>query len=470
MKLMTRLFTLSFLAFVALVAVFLVTKPPVALSQGPAFLQQDQPTSTPQPIDPGPPPQEPVEEEGAQQGEEAPVDWASVRMGAEWPGDTPKDMPVPEGPSEPPDATPEPVEPDKEPSIPPDQGAKAPPSETFTHVVSPGETLFKIALRYGIPMAQLISINGIKDPNRIMAGQVLIVPGRSDNQPLAAAPSLNSKAQPDGTTYTVQRGDTPFKIALRFGVNVQLLMTVNQIVDPRRLLVGQVLTIPGEGAVPPAAVTADSDTQAIAPTNPGNIDLYVVQRGDYLFRIALRFGVPMQTLVEVNNLENPHRINAGQMLIIPNMKAGGQQGISAGQDATQAKPGNPPSGGSFVIWPIPLQDGWIPKWYRADHPGIDIILPEGTPIHAAAAGTVEFSGWNAYGFGNLVVIDHGNGYRTLYAHQSQRLVSEKDTVAQGDIIGLVGITGHATDPHLHFEIRQGYTPVNPCDYLPGGCQ
>ena len=69
-----------------------------------------------------------------------------------------------------------------------------------------------------------------------------------------------------------------------------------------------------------------------------------------------------------------------------------------------------------------------------------------------------------------MILDHGNGYRTLYAHQSERLVAGGDIVAQGDVIGLVGITGRATHPHLHFGIRQNYGPGNPCDYLPGGCQ
>jgi murein DD-endopeptidase MepM/ murein hydrolase activator NlpD len=199
------------------------------------------------------------------------------------------------------------------------------------------------------------------------------------------------------------------------------------------------------------------------PADTVVVNHYVVKWGDSLFGIAVSYGVPMQSLIEANKLDNPDRIYAGQTLAIPWVSADGGLAISTAQTLSQ------PASESGFIWPVPLEEGWIPKWYRLDHPGIDIILTEGTQIRAAAAGTIEFSGWNNQGFGNLVVIDHGNGYRTLYAHQSERLVVEGQTVAQGDVVGLVGMTGNATDPHLHFEIRVGYDPVNPCDYLPGGC-
>ena len=98
------------------------------------------------------------------------------------------------------------------------------------------------------------------------------------------------------------------------------------------------------------------------------------------------------------------------------------------------------------------------------HEGIDIGAATGTPIYAAAGGTVIYAGWES-GYGNLTVIDHGNGLATAYGHQSQIAVSNGQTVSRGQLTGYVGSTGHSTGPHLHFEVRVNGTPVNPLSYL-----
>jgi murein DD-endopeptidase MepM/ murein hydrolase activator NlpD len=99
------------------------------------------------------------------------------------------------------------------------------------------------------------------------------------------------------------------------------------------------------------------------------------------------------------------------------------------------------------------------------HQGQDIACGYGTAIHAAKAGTAVFAGQMS-GYGNVVIIDHGGGFSTLYAHQSRMAVSQGQHVGQGDVIGYVGSTGHSTGPHLHFETRFGGTPRNPIPYLP----
>jgi murein DD-endopeptidase MepM/ murein hydrolase activator NlpD len=99
------------------------------------------------------------------------------------------------------------------------------------------------------------------------------------------------------------------------------------------------------------------------------------------------------------------------------------------------------------------------------HPGLDLGVPTGTPIHAAAAGTVVWCGWMS-GYGNLVMIDHHNGLATLYGHQSRVAVSCNQNVVQGQVIGYSGSTGYSTGPHLHFEVRANGTPVDPLGYLP----
>jgi murein DD-endopeptidase MepM/ murein hydrolase activator NlpD len=135
-------------------------------------------------------------------------------------------------------------------------------------------------------------------------------------------------------------------------------------------------------------------------------------------------------------------------------------------DTTQAPASPPPSSGSTTfIWPLsgPITSPFGMRWGTL-HPGIDIGVPTGTPIHAAAAGKVIWCGWMS-GYGNLVMIDHGGGLATAYGHQSRIAASCGESVAQGQLIGYVGCTGFCTGPHLHFEIRVNGSPVDPLGYL-----
>ncbi len=120
---------------------------------------------------------------------------------------------------------------------------------------------------------------------------------------------------------------------------------------------------------------------------------------------------------------------------------------------------------SGLIWPVsgPITSpfGW--RWGRM-HEGIDIGAGTGTPIGAAAAGTIVYAGWMS-GYGNLVVVDHGNGLATAYGHQSSIAVGNGSSVSQGQTIGYVGCTGHCFGPHLHFEVRVNGSPVDPMRYL-----
>jgi len=123
-----------------------------------------------------------------------------------------------------------------------------------------------------------------------------------------------------------------------------------------------------------------------------------------------------------------------------------------------------PSAAGFV-WPCEgvVVSGFGVRWGRM-HEGIDIACAYGAPVHAAAAGTVIYAGW-MQGYGNLVVLDHGNGISTAYAHASAILVSVGQSVGQGEEVSLVGATGHATGPHLHFEVRVNGVAVDPLSYL-----
>jgi len=120
---------------------------------------------------------------------------------------------------------------------------------------------------------------------------------------------------------------------------------------------------------------------------------------------------------------------------------------------------------SGLVWPVngPVVSGFGMRWGRM-HEGIDIGVGYGTPIHAAASGTVVYSGWMS-GYGNFVIIDHGGGMATAYGHQSAIAVGNGQSVSQGQVIGYVGCTGHCFGPHLHFEVRINGSPVDPLGYL-----
>jgi murein DD-endopeptidase MepM/ murein hydrolase activator NlpD len=132
-------------------------------------------------------------------------------------------------------------------------------------------------------------------------------------------------------------------------------------------------------------------------------------------------------------------------------------------DASESSPVTAPTSG--FIWPVsgPITSPFGMRWGSL-HPGIDIGVPTGTPIHAAAAGTVIYCGWMS-GYGNLVMIDHGGDLATLYGHQSRIAATCGESVSQGQVIGYSGCTGFCTGPHVHFEVRVNGSPVDPLGYL-----
>jgi murein DD-endopeptidase MepM/ murein hydrolase activator NlpD len=169
----------------------------------------------------------------------------------------------------------------------------------------------------------------------------------------------------------------------------------------------------------------------------------------------------LQKLVDVSQLTAAERAEASEIDALQTSSQSLAVSIRAAQ-------GNAPSGtpsSTGLIWPVsgPITSpfGW--RWGRM-HEGIDIGVGYGTPIHAAAAGTVIYCGWES-GYGNLVVIDHGGNLATAYGHQERIAVSCGEQVAQGQVIGYVGCTGHCFGPHLHFEVRIGGNPVDPLGYL-----
>jgi murein DD-endopeptidase MepM/ murein hydrolase activator NlpD len=175
------------------------------------------------------------------------------------------------------------------------------------------------------------------------------------------------------------------------------------------------------------------------------------------------YATKQQKLVALSDLGTKERAEASEIDALQASSAALAVQIRAAQaqnDQSQATPS-----ASGLVWPVqgPITSpfGW--RWGRM-HQGIDIGVPMGTPIHAAAAGRVIYCGWEE-GYGNLVVLDNGGDLATAYAHQSAIAVNCGEDVSQGQVIGYVGCTGHCTGPHLHFEVRINGNPVDPLGYL-----
>jgi murein DD-endopeptidase MepM/ murein hydrolase activator NlpD len=138
---------------------------------------------------------------------------------------------------------------------------------------------------------------------------------------------------------------------------------------------------------------------------------------------------------------------------------------SGGGSGKKRSSGGGDGGAPHFIWPVhgPITSPFGMRW-GVLHPGIDIGVPTGTPVHASAAGTVVWCGWMS-GYGKFVVIDHGGGYATAYGHNSRIAVNCGENVSQGQVIAYSGCTGYCTGPHVHFEVRVNGTPVDPLNYL-----
>lgn len=277
--------------------------------------------------------------------------------------------------------------------------------------------------------------------------------------------TIPSRARVDVLTYTVKSGDTVFGIAETYGLRPETIFWGNQEVlndDPHKLFPGQVLNIlPVDGVY------------------------HKWSAGESLDRVAEFYGVDSLSIVEYpgNRLDEfaaedtPPEINPGTWLIVPGGEREfvdfGPPRISRSNPAVARTygPGHCGSiadgavGAGVFLWPTTATylSGYDYS-PATNHYGIDIAGDTGNPIYAADSGVVVYAGWSYFGYGNLVVIDHGQ-WQTLYAHLSDFYVSCGQSVFQGATIAALGSTGNSSGPHLHFELMYGSAKVNPWDYV-----
>ena len=250
--------------------------------------------------------------------------------------------------------------------------------------------------------------------------------------------------------HTVEEGETLSSIAERYGLSIETILWENNLKEKDTIKPGQNLRIlPIDGI------------------------RHKVRRGETIYTIAKRYGLDnsqAQMVVDYpfNEFLNDETFElvAGQWLMVPEGVKPTETGVPAARQVPAVR--FTPDAGSVVahgnfVWPAA---GRITQGYRFYHRAIDIANHGGGPILAADSGVVTTAGWpDGGGYGNRVVLDHGNGFRTLYAHLSVVQVQVGQRVNRGDVLGQMGTTGRSTGVHLHFEVHHGGALVNPLDYL-----
>jgi len=277
-----------------------------------------------------------------------------------------------------------------------------------------------------------------------------------------ATPGATPVPQAAYFTYTIQPGDSVASIAARFGINDAYLLWNNPELsaDPDMLVIGGSLLVPSSNSL-----------------------VYHVRYGDTLNGIAETYGITTDDILRnpANSLVSPDNLGEAAVLVLPGavppappapvdtpapepafIPAPVPAGIGS---EPEPEPAAPPFVSTGFIWPFYSS---ISTYYGGYHAGIDIdgFNAYGAPISAAASGTVVLASWSDAGYGYHVIIDHGDGTQTLYAHLSEIWVSAGQWVNQGEGVGALGSTGYSTGPHLHFEIHVNGYAVDPLAYLP----
>ena len=270
--------------------------------------------------------------------------------------------------------------------------------------------------------------------------------GASMVKPDIAATTIAKRPRKEIITYIVKPGDSPSTIAAEYEISVNTILWANDLSAYSIIRPGDELEI-----LPMSGIT------------------HKVAKGETIGSIAKKYSIKEEKIYEANKLDQAGTLSAGIKLIIPGGKektytaytTARYTGISAIRDIVKA-PNAKPAVGNKMNWPT--VGARITQYYSWRHHAVDIANKIGTPIYAADAGTIEVAGWGT-GYGNQIVIDHGGGKKTRYAHLSKFHVEKGQKVSKGETIGEMGSTGWSTGPHLHFEVIINGRKYNPLNYI-----
>ena len=262
--------------------------------------------------------------------------------------------------------------------------------------------------------------------------------------------------------YTVTAADTVSTIAAKLNVSESSLASLNG----EALYAGKVISYQHKDTILKVMAEYTQTESAVIPYETERVSSSDLKKGNSRVKTRGSDGEKLVTTkIVMLNGEEVRRAVVEEQVVTPakneviligsSLAASGKTIVASAKGST-----------GYFVWP---NRGTISSRFglrsRDNHKGIDISSPTGSDIYAADGGTVTFAGWNDGGYGYMVIIDHGNGYVTYYAHCNEVLVNEGDRVSQGDLIAYVGSTGLSTGPHLHFEVRLNGTPVNPLNYM-----
>ena len=297
--------------------------------------------------------------------------------------------------------------------------------------VGAGETVESIARKYGVPASALRQTNNLSETNAIRPGQRIVIP-RYVSLSASALRAAKSAHVAQGV-HVVAPGETMIGIAHKYGITLNALARANNMQPVGKISVGQQLIVPGSHSV------AVAHAPAPPPPTP-----QVAQPRTIPAEKAIASAAPLQSA----------------RIVTPEPQTTTQSVATAAEPA-----GNLPS----FRWPVKgrIIAAFGSKMDGTQNDGINLAVPEGTPVKAADDGVVAYAGNELKGYGNLVLIRHANGYVSAYANASEILVKRGDTIKRGQVIAHAGQTGNVTSPQLHFEIRKGSTPLDPTKYLTG---
>jgi murein DD-endopeptidase MepM/ murein hydrolase activator NlpD len=334
--------------------------------------------------------------------------------------------------------------------------------------------------------------------------------------PISKSTSSGQWSWDGGVAITVTQGETIEGIAHRHGVPVEAIVRANNLASPNAIHPGQRLVIPRYNpplAPPPAQqasapspkpATVVATTARAAPTvppSPANTGVHVVAPGDTLSKIARTYGKSVHEIAKANNMQPDAKLTVGDRIVIPGAHIGSAKSEAEPVAASGAKPAGTKTAAASAApaesasvasqgneapttetvakatteappgfrWPARgrIIAAFGPKANGQQNDGIDVAVPENTPIKAAEDGVVAYAGNELKGYGNLILVKHPNGYVTAYAHAKELLVKRGDQIKRGEVIAKSGQTGNVDVPELHFEVRKGSSPVDPMQFLTG---